>query len=149
MTNLPCLSIRQPWLYCITDGDKRTENRTWKPPSGLIGKRIGLHASITLSRQDVPAAARLMRANLHHADLFTRGAIVATARLAGYVRVDGRDRYDIDHAPKHYWPATDRWLTGPFGWILEDVRLIRPVYVRGNQGIWYWSGELVEREAVS
>ncbi|MCA9979876.1 MAG: hypothetical protein KDD89_03570 [Anaerolineales bacterium] len=87
MTNLPCLSIRQPWLYCITDGDKRTENRTWKPPSGLIGKRIGLHASITLSRQDVPAAARLMRVNLHHADLFTRGAIVATARLAGYVRV--------------------------------------------------------------
>lgn len=131
---MKALSIKQPWLYCITDLDKRVENRTWKPPDWIVGQRMALHASarpdnfsgnITAAR----LAGRQVSGILHNIPL---GAIVATATVVGWFNSNGAasDSLLIKH-------IDDKWFFGPFGWVLDDVRKIKkPVHCRGRLGLW-------------
>ncbi|KKK79508.1 hypothetical protein LCGC14_2832820, partial [marine sediment metagenome] len=57
------------------------------------------------------------------------GAIIATCRLvcvvtdAGAVRrIAGKDQV--------------RWFFGPYGWVLADMKAVKPVPCRGFQGLW-------------
>ena len=119
------LSIKQPWLYCITDLDKRVENRTWKPPDWIIGQRIALHSSKKMG--DLVAASDIAGFKLSTvANDMPLGAIVATARVDGWI-----DFLD------------SKWFSGPVGWILSDVvKLHEPVPHRGRLGLWEVSVEL-------
>ena len=73
---MKALSIKQPWLYCITDLDKRIENRTWKPPGWVVGQRIALHASKGFDERGGPAAGELSGIHLFELEL-PKGAVVA------------------------------------------------------------------------
>lgn len=42
---LSALSVRQPWSFLICAGFKDIENRTWKLPEKMKGKRVLIHAS--------------------------------------------------------------------------------------------------------
>jgi len=111
---MKALSIKQPWLWAITDLDKRIENRTWNPPLKIIGQHIALHAS----KKDDPEGGRAMvylARRLPPADA-PRGAIVATAKV---VAVATRDNETIAADNQYY---NDKWFVGPIGWILEDVQ---------------------------
>ncbi len=141
---IPVITIRQPWAWCITHLDKRTENRSWSPPNALVGRRLAIHSSVSmdsmLSRQ---AASRISRVRLmERLPEMEMGCIVATATLAGFVQVVAPGRFNVAYAPKNYYPLEDRWLVGPFGWLLEDVELVAPVKVRGVLGIWGFAGAL-------
>jgi hypothetical protein len=117
--SMKALSIQQPWLYAITDLDKRVENRTWKPPWWIIGRRIALHAS----KIDDRAGYVIIRdiANVDVPPDLPRGCIVATAKVLGW----------IDE-------SNDKWFFGPYGWILDDINKISPgpVFCRGALGLW-------------
>lgn len=39
------LSVKQPWAHLICSGLKDVENRTWKLPEKMKGKRVLIHAS--------------------------------------------------------------------------------------------------------
>lgn len=126
------LSLYQPWAYAVTHLGKRVENRPWAPWARVIGQTIALHA--TKARVDEHAAAAFI-ANLIHTlpplDSLPRGAIVGTARVAGYVT-----------------RSDDPWFFGPFGWVLEDVTaLAEPIPCRGMQGLWPVPPEVVDRIA--
>lgn len=88
------LSIRQPWLYCITDlpasSAKRVENRTWSPPTAVWGQRIALHASGKMdSAAGCIAASSMAEVRLsRYADEMPLGAVVATAVVAGVMAFD-------------------------------------------------------------
>ena len=80
---MKALSIKQPWLWAITDLDKRIENRTWKPPQNIIGQRIALHAS----KKDDPHGEQKLYdiAGIHPPTDLHRGTIVATACIIGWL----------------------------------------------------------------
>lgn len=133
------LSIKQPWLYCITDLTKRIENRTWKPPQFIIGKRIALHASKKTDRFEFDAADSFMfnsDFSLKHMRYeMPYGAIVATAKIAGWVHEDGSAH---GSSPCIGHMVDDHWFTGPYGWILEEVyKLPKPIPCKGNLGLWH------------
>lgn len=123
---MKALSIKQPWLYCITDlveNPKRIENRTWKPRASMIGETIALHASKGTSQIDFYTAGEMAWEQfdaIDHDCPMPRGAIVATAKIVSVVTI-----------------SDDFWFAGPFGWVLDDVeRIPDPIPCRGALGLW-------------
>lgn len=113
------LTVRQPWADAIVHGGKRCENRTWTPPTALIGMRILIHAAKTPDR-----AAVLCRDQTWPDQ---RGVILAVATLTGY----------------HAANATGPLCCAPWGnpdayhWQLADVlALPEPVPAKGALGFW-------------
>jgi hypothetical protein len=125
------LTIWQPWASAIVAGPKWLENRTWKPPAWIAGKRIAIHAGKVLDRE---ASEDLRLGNIlspgmlwpHDPAALPRGAIIGTARVTGYVT-----------------DSTDPWFVGPVGWVLADVEPCEPVPCRGAQGIWVVPAEVL------
>jgi len=136
------LSIRQPHLYCITHLGKDVENRTWKPPLHIIGKRIALHASGKLDGRD----GFDMASSIAGFDLKTAvsdmplGAIVATAVVAGWFKTDDvRDRVSVT-VGHGIFPASvyaSKWYLGDIGWALQDVIVLpEPIPCKGALSLW-------------
>lgn len=117
---MKALSLKQHWLYAITDLDKRIENRSWPPYAHIIGECIALHASKTIDRSSQEVIHQI--SGVIVPDDTPRGAIVATAVIAGY----------------HEWGGWhDKWFFGAYGWILEDVtKLHKPIPCKGMLGLW-------------
>ena len=109
------LTIRQPWIGAILAGRKRIENRSWRAES-ILGERILLHAGARFDR----AGAMFCEAHgWSPPSVSDLGAIVGSARVVDFI-VRSRDP----------------WFMGPIGWVLEDVRVIRPVPSTGRLGLW-------------
>lgn len=139
------LTIKQPWALWICHFGKRIENRVWRPPQNVIGQTIAIHAGKTesLTGDEIASALefvderklgeandeKIWRRQQDGGYKFSAGpmplrecpsgAIVAVARLASVVAA-----------------SDDPWFVGPFGWVLDDVRVIEPVPCRGQQGLW-------------
>ena len=116
------LSFKQYWLWAITDLDKRIDNRSWKPPDYVIGKRIALHASLSKDPTSLPTIKRIARLSSKKmlAIEAPTGVIVATAVVEGF----------CDQSNK-------KWFFGPYGWILKDVfSLEQPIPYKGMLGLW-------------
>jgi hypothetical protein len=45
------LTVKQPWASLIASGEKRIENRSWRPPAELIGQRIAIHAGASWDKR--------------------------------------------------------------------------------------------------
>ena len=122
------LTLWRPWPHAILYGDKRVENRPWKPWRSVIDTTIAIHAGLTYDEQ----AARMMRElGLYDPPLekwCPKGAIVGTCRITGVVE-------ELDSP----------WFSGPFGWLLDDVvALDTPVPCKGKQGLWLVPEEVIE-----
>jgi hypothetical protein len=139
------LSLTRPWAWAILHGGKRVENRSWKPPSWVIGKIIALHAAKSYD----PTAIY----GIHHAMGFEplakacpvgeenhpHSAIVGLARVTGFV----------DESNYQELPITQQaWFFGCYGWLLEDVQaLASPVPCKGALSLWKLPEE-VERQVL-
>ena len=120
------LSIRQPWAWMILNGGKRVENRGW--PTYFRGRFL-IHASKTPAAPDECDAAIHML-NASHPDPaslivpYVRdmqcGGIVGEAELSACVTV----------APR----GQEHWFTGPFGFVLVNVRRVPFRPYRGQVG---------------
>lgn len=144
---MKALTIKQPWLWCITDDTKRVENRTWKPPYPLIGKRIALHASGTRDHRGWVDAKGICP-HLLPFDNMLLGAIVATVKLVGYVVVEQKPNsvermIEASKDAMYYAHRADPWFFGPVGWLLDDVRkLPQPIPYKGKLGVWEVPAEI-------
>jgi len=113
------ITLWQPWAHAIAHGAKRLENRKRKPPAGLIGSYIAIHAGKTLRLWDVAWINEQFGYEFRETEIPLM-AVVATARLDGYVTA-----------------SSDPWFFGPFGWQLSEViALPKPVPCRGALGLW-------------
>lgn len=137
---MKALTILQPWADCICYHGKRVENRTWPPPTLLVGERIAIHAGKRFLGEDVVLATRLAHQAsstiLLVADPMRLGAVVATAVLAGFIT---RDRPPSSYENRMGMDSErrSRWFFGPFGWVLRDVKVLEePVPCRGRQRVW-------------
>jgi len=123
---------------------KRIENRTWHPPSFLIGNRFAIHGGRgDLSAPDLREVRLTMDGliakhgtpsyrvdgDLKLKDVILSG-IVATAVLDRVVEFAGSD----DIVQQDSWFDT---IPGNFGWILRDVIVLpEPIPCKGAQGLW-------------
>jgi len=120
---LRALTVWQPWAHCIAHLGKRIENRGWRPWAEMIGQVIAIHAAARVNEdEEIQIAHHLepLGFRLPLLDTLPRGAIVAVARVTGYV------------------VASDSpWFVGPYGWTLSDViALPEPIACKGAQGLW-------------
>lgn len=123
MLSLPALSIRQPWAMCILNG-KNVENREWRTH---FRGRFLIHAGKTMTAPEVEAWRIFVEGFIPDADRewmyrvktrdIKRGGIVGIADL-------------VDCVTEH----TSPWFTGPFGFVLENVRPLPFVPCRGALG---------------
>lgn len=140
------LTIWQPRATLVVIGAKPFETRTVRPPHGLIGQRIAIHAAVRPFRPatdvDVPTYHEMMRA-LDRAGLrideLPLGALVGTARLVKAEKVD--------HAHEFARLPPDRfgdYSVGRWVWFLDQVQqLPEPVEFRGAQGWFHVPDSLV------
>lgn len=114
------LTLWQPWAWAIAHGGKRIENRPWRPWPEVLGKLIAIHAAARVDVATEAAAAAFIHPRtgvvVPEAATLPRGAIVAVARVTGYVTA-----------------SRDPWFMGPVGWTLTDVVALP---IRGAQGLW-------------
>lgn len=142
------LSIWQPYASLIALGHKRFETREWKT---VYRGKIAIHASV--NGTSVQNICQIMRAKPHgelailyrklfnHIDgtetairALPRGAIIATARLAGCYRTE-------DLKPTHEERIVGNFSEGRFAWLLEDVVMLpRPITYRGDKGLFKVEG---------
>lgn len=128
------LTLHQPWASAIVSGPKRIENRIWAPPSGVIGRRIWIHAGLSYATDRHAEVLDLWPA-LDELVLPT-GAIIGSAVVTGYVHDQPDGGVRVVGAGTHEM-FDDPWWIGPCGWLLGDVRALpEPVPCRGAQKLW-------------
>lgn len=146
------LTLWRPWHCAIlyrTEDPKRVENRPWAPWSMVIGKRIALHAG---KRFEDDVADLLCVKGDPRAQYM---GIVGTAVVRGWIHVskelllpgaDNLTHSDTLTRAEAQVYAGSRWFFGPYGWVLEDVRVLpEPIPCRGNQALWPVPDEIAAR----
>lgn len=122
LVGMPCLSVWQPWPWCIMHAGKDVENRTWGPPKGLRGQWLAIHASKTCEELDQARDSILRNLGIvvPRREELAFGAIVCVVRVV-----------DWSHR------STSKWASPGFvHWELRAVRPLQtPVAYRGSQGI--------------
>lgn len=109
------LSVRQPWAWCIVEGHKDVENRSWK--TGVRG-RVLIHAGWVFDDEGYAGLpARFPGLRLPRPQEFLRGGIVGSVEIADCVTA-----------------SSSPWFTGPFGFVLENARTLPFIELRGERG---------------
>ena len=133
--DLKALTLHQPWASLIASNHKRIETRSWRPPEGLIGQRIAIHAGKLQREPDeglVAAVAACLgsawRRNL------PSGAVIATAKIKSVQRIESeRD------VPSGNEALFGDYTPGRWAWHLTDIRVLpKPIPARGYQKLWHW-----------
>ena len=166
---MKAISLHQPWASLLAAGIKPHETRSWCPPARLIGERIAIAAA---KRPPQPAEfspeliaviaqagglRQLIRrqpgagVGFDSDDCLPLGAVIATVRLAGWLRIDGNDGWGRvsgwlhradGRAPSRESVAihpTGDYSPGRYVWLVDQIRVLsEPVPVRGWQGFWNW-----------
>ena len=139
---MKAITILQPFAQLIACGAKKIETRSWA--TNYRGP-IAIHAGAedyTIEDKDVEAAIEAVLFYQNHNEQILHGCIIAVAELVDCVEiteemiaekeqtVQGRNEIVFGH-----------WAPGRFAWVLENVRKIPPVQIKGKQRLWEWKNE--------
>lgn len=117
------ISLWQPWATAVIEYGKDIENRTWEPPSRMVGQRIAIHAG---RRVDQGALANARRAGYPLPDPLPAGMVLGTVRLV-----------EVHHARTCRARCSDWAESDAHHWRLADPRPApEPVPCRGFQRLW-------------
>ena len=131
MSNLPIISLWRPWANFVALEWKLIETRTHQRFRSLVGKRIGIHASLKWDNNWRELAGPfLSEKRMAQVDGWLKlgGAIICTAYVVNHRELDPLDNHqaliDCTHITR-------------YGLILRDIKGIESIPCRGKQGIWY------------
>ena len=128
------LTVVQPWAHAIVHLGKDIENRSWKPPEALIGKRFAIHAGCSLRTADLED---LQDEGYTFPTAPVLRAIIATVRLAGWVCDKGQRSQNLTVEQARVALRSRWYVPGEIGWMLADVdALPSPVTCKGALGLW-------------
>ena len=125
---MTAITICQPYAELIVRGDKPIENRSW--PTNYRGN-IAIHAGKSRAWMDDGDDERYSDPPLAF------GAIVGVAEIVACLNRDAKE-----------WPERWRHLqehehaNGPWCWVFENIRRVRPIPYRGAQGLWIYPHEI-------
>lgn len=141
MQSIRAITVSQPWCDYIRSGLKFVENRFQR-----ISHRgpLAIHAG--------KGQQYLSKDELKQYD---HSCVVAVTELVACVNLDwlkskrlDRDeliegtRYTIGEILDH------KFTEGPYLWILQDTRAIKPIPMKGAQGLWSWKVDVSTFEYV-
>ncbi len=141
------LSLTQPWAWCVRQGLKRRETRSWGTKyRGLVA----IHAAQRLpSGADRDAAEALLRglrtdhgAQIGDLDMLPRGCFVALLNLTAC-----QPTYSLAREGEVGWNLSDElsplefdlgnYSPGRWAFTLEDIRPLNPpIQAKGSLGLW-------------
>lgn len=131
------MTICQPYAELIVRGEKRVENRKWMTKHrGTLLIHAGKSTSwIVLNKtKDRELVGGITVSVLDF------GAIVGVADLVDCVHLsDPRIR-----SAELSWILTHKHATGPWCWVIDNVRRIKPIPYRGKQGLFDIPDSVVE-----
>jgi hypothetical protein len=123
---MKAITIKNPWAELIVHAGKNIENRTW--PTSYRGL-IFIHASKKLDPDEIGDAVYFCDAMGIKSDAVTRilspnhgyecGGIIGQAMLVDCVS-----------------SSTSPWFSGPFGFVLEEIKPVPFIPCRGSLGLW-------------
>ena len=170
--SMPAITLHEPWAWLAAEGFKKSETRSWRPPARLLGELIAMHAAKRPINWDEvnEVIAKVISELSGEMPTITPewmpfGAVVATARLSGYLHVKSHEtewievhgeRIPQQRAVGRLWTGPGSSTEGsvrvdPYGdysigryiWLLEDIRkLPEPIPATGRQGIWKWEPQV-------
>jgi hypothetical protein len=120
------ISVRQPWAHAIIFHMKDVENRSRVAAQHMvraIGKRIGIHASKGMTRNEYLAAVEFMRdigVTPPAPHLLARGGIIGSVVVTSIVNSNMTD---------------SKWWMGPSGLLLKDPEPCKFIGCRGELGL--------------
>lgn len=139
--DLPCLTFWQPWGTACADKVKTIETRYW--PWRITGPTwMGIHAGKKLDdfgTDLIPLESRQRAAS-------ERGVLIAVAQVVKVKRYSSQDQWEGDSGRGqdkggHRCPP-EFFEPGKWGFVLENIRRVRPVPLRGFQKFWNFQGAI-------
>ena len=136
------ITLRQPWASLVAKGYKKYETRSWK--THHRGDLV-IHAAMI----DMPMPQRI-RMNLaamgghffnDNPHPLPLGTIVAVVEIVSCEIMDRDMIASMDGNEKVF----GEWQPLRWAWKLENVRVVKPYYIRGRQGLWSLSKEHVDK----
>ena len=151
---MKALTLHAPWAWAICYLGKDVENRTCKPPAGMVGQRIAIHAGSPAqwTRDNIKAllAAQEVSAKCF-ADVLARRTAIHRAFRSECASIAERDRFcsaivatAVISDVRKPQDTDDGWhLAGQYGWVLTDVQVLPvPVKCKGALGLWTVPAEI-------
>lgn len=129
---LRAISIRQPWTWAIVHAGKSVENRDWRPTNPGVRFRgpVCLHASAGITRAEYRHARDFIERlgfSVPPMEMLDRGGIIGVANISNVVT-------------SHVSP----WFFGPIALVLDDVRPVAFIPVKGALGFFNWRARRAE-----
>lgn len=124
------ITIKQPWATLIAEGLKKYEFRTWNTK---YRGDILIHAGKSIDRK---ALARFKDYNFK----YPTGCIIAKAKLTDSIYVD--DSFVekvVPNNPLVYKGLIEKNNWEGYGFKLEKVEKIEPIYINGQLGLWNYN----------
>jgi hypothetical protein len=123
---MKCLSLKQPFAELILQGRKKIELRKWN--TKFRGKFL-IHASKIPDKQAMKE---------FKFDKLPYGQIVGMANLTDVKKYKNEEEHNNDKA-LHL--ASGEW--GCYGFILADIKRIKPIPCNGKLGFWNFDKEVL------
>ena len=135
------LTLHQPWAFLVARGYKLIENRSWKPPTWLMGQYFAIHAGKAWDQKSVDFIKNNfdgLMPTKHYCTKFESGMLIAIVQLTAVVE----SREEAERLS----PGHGKWFFGPYGWVLEDATLLKPtIECRGYQKLWNLPEDIEEK----
>ena len=121
------ITIKQPWASLIAEGLKKYEFRTWNTK---YRGDILIHAGKSIDKK---AVERFKEYNLE----YPTGCIIAKATLTDSIYVDDDFVKEVGPTnPNVYKGIIERENWEGYGFKLENVKKIDPIYINGKLSLW-------------
>lgn len=125
------ITIKQPYASLIAEGLKEYEFRTWK--TNYRGELL-IHAGKNI---DIEAVKKFDKFNLE----YPVGCIIAKATLSDCIFVDDVLRSELRQKDAFVYSGTTENLEwNGYGFKLENVQKMEPIYINGKLSLWEYEG---------
>lgn len=129
------LTIKQPFASLIASGLKEYEFRTWR--TKYRGKVL-IHAGLNVDKKAMEYFKDL---NLE----YPLGCIIAKVNLTDCIPIDEEARAILKEKNSLVYASIIKHLDWKeYGFKLENVKKIKPIYIKGKLSFWDYEGEINE-----
>lgn len=124
------LTIKEPFATLIKKKIKYIETRSWK--TNYRGE-LYIQASISKINNEVKKRKELL--SLFSEDELNYGHIICKCNLVDCIYMT-EDFIEKEKKNNHNNFISGRYEVGRYAWVLDDIKEIKPIKVKGQLGIW-------------
>lgn len=137
------ISIWQPFASLVVKGFKVFETRDWAPPKSIIGQRIGIASTKSITRfqrehfEDEEFQSYYKDFDMPDLAHMPHGYLLGTVVVDSFELMTPEFMDDVSVIEQSF----GFWEVGRYAWRLTDpVEFLQPIAIRGQQGLYNWNG---------